>query len=66
MLPVNRNSSTNVARAIRQNRYRKSVADGGAGVDERGGRTADFDLLVDDLRADGVYDLLRGIRLGGC
>ena len=36
---------------------------GGAAVDERGGRTADFDLLVDDLRADVAHDLLRGVRV---
>ena len=52
--------------AINRSLPGQSVADSALAIDECCGGTADFDLLVDDLRADSVYDLLRGVRLSGC
>src|ERR1700737_2319988 len=46
-----------------EDRQPEPVGDGGAAVDERGGRTADLDLVVGDLRADIVHKLFSSGRL---
>ena len=53
----------NVETAIRAIAERKPVGDRGAAVDERGGRTTHLDLVVGDLRADVVHEMLSDVRV---